>query len=931
MSFLDFAAGFAGGFADELERQGDIQREEDQEIIREQLAAARAQAQTYSERRRAHEQMLQHSHQLHRLTGVADPGAFFELQQLGFTPANIVGMVQENPNVFQQMGVTTRTQTPSVPPAEEPMPVPFEQGAAVREGAATGTGSGLYVSPGTRAQYTPSPEFLNISMDFNASPRGNARGTEVIIPDNAGPEVRAAAERFNTLVAEFAHSNGIADYPIRGIRTTSENGRGIRNTVHAEPFFNTDLDMQRAIEANPAAFAQIYGQAFGGLSNARLIAPHGVGRDRGATSSIFGDETSFGELMALSLRPEGGSSPVVARGSFNPVDMQMADSGLAPAPAPARAPAPMASPAPQPARSPAFEVPEGLQNFRSGVQRAFGMDPESRQARIDDRVARGLAITSQAQAAAGGGSGGGGGGFASPPTNFSLNLNRPADLSGFPSIAAADNVSRLDGIVADAEARGFLNRPGADQWLASVEARRATLNSRTASSYLNGVTNADTALAARNRALADIENGVIPPESADAVMSAIDRTISDFENYNWSPPETESEARTRLRVAQATGDTVELERLIPYIDALAPPNVSVTNVIVRPTDGGVGTTMPAIQEFNTETGQIEYRALDGRPLEAEGNLVIPIDEDIRRAAAAVQGDNQISVMYRNGTQAIADLSRYVVPMYELAQLMESTPEVTTYASQLSVGIDSFFRDARSMIGLLEQVSRERDLTPQEAEAALRQNNLIREGETLESIASSFEQSARSGVIENMADARRAYEAYVLLGTFRTGGIEGQEGRAVSNRLFEELQNFMRNARNVDQLRDRVRIQIDGMAREVGQTQQSILNHPQVRGFIREFGYNPVEFGTLEGVLQSDPRLAEATEYFLNAPVRGSGTQPTGQTDGAGSADSPTRTSTPPRLITEEDAARNPLFAPYVGRTVVAVPTEGGRFRLEIVD
>ena len=157
-------------------------------------------------------------------------------------------------------------------------------------------GFGLF--SGTREQYTPEEGKLNISMDFNAAARGTARGTEVIVPDNASPEVRAAAERYNQMVANFARRHGIEDYPVRGVKTRSENQRGVPFTVHTEPFFNTDLDMQRAILANPEEFASIYTTAFGGLPEARIIAPHGVGKDRGATSEIFGDETSFGEYLA---------------------------------------------------------------------------------------------------------------------------------------------------------------------------------------------------------------------------------------------------------------------------------------------------------------------------------------------------------------------------------------------------------------------------------------------------------------------------------------------------------------------------------------------------------------------------------------------------------------------------------------------------------
>jgi hypothetical protein len=179
----------------------------------------------------------------------------------------------------------------STPPPSTPMSF----------GGISPSDSGLFITPETRAQHPPSANALNISMDFNASPHGNARGTEVIIPDGSGPEVYGAARMFNEEVANFARRHGISDYPIRGIRTRSQNGRGVRHTIHTEPFFNTDLEIQRIIQQNPLEFAEIYTRAFGGLDNARLIAPHGVGADRGATSQIFGSETEFGQLMARTL------------------------------------------------------------------------------------------------------------------------------------------------------------------------------------------------------------------------------------------------------------------------------------------------------------------------------------------------------------------------------------------------------------------------------------------------------------------------------------------------------------------------------------------------------------------------------------------------------------------------------------------------------
>lgn len=162
------------------------------------------------------------------------------------------------------------------------------------------------ISTDTRAVNRPSSGITNISLDFNAAPKGDGRGTEVIIPDDASPEIRQAAEEYNNRIVAFARANGIPDYPNRGVKTRSQNGRGVSHTVHTEPFFNNDIEFQNIVKNNMDEFAAITGSTFGQLESARIIPPHGVGRDRGAASSVFGNETAFGKQVVASLM--GGAS-----------------------------------------------------------------------------------------------------------------------------------------------------------------------------------------------------------------------------------------------------------------------------------------------------------------------------------------------------------------------------------------------------------------------------------------------------------------------------------------------------------------------------------------------------------------------------------------------------------------------------------------------
>lgn len=159
--------------------------------------------------------------------------------------------------------------------------------------------TGLTITKATRNEVRPTKEKLNISLDFNSSE--GARGTEVIIPDDASAEVRAAGDRFNEMVVAFADKYGYMNYKNRGVKTRSQNKRGASNTIHVEPFFTQDAQMQALIKKHPEEFAKLYQDAFGNLS-ATMVAPHGVPNSKGvvskgAMSNVFGSELDYGNMI----------------------------------------------------------------------------------------------------------------------------------------------------------------------------------------------------------------------------------------------------------------------------------------------------------------------------------------------------------------------------------------------------------------------------------------------------------------------------------------------------------------------------------------------------------------------------------------------------------------------------------------------------------
>ena len=197
----------------------------------------------------------------------------------------------------EELETSKAEEAPSIDTTEAAAPISdVEWGSEAKLG-------NLTLNMGTRADYKPTADKMNISLDFNSFK--GAKGTEVIIPDSASDEVRAAAENFNNLVVEFAAKHGYSNYKNRGVKTRSQNKRGVRNTIHVEPFFTQDAKMEQIISENMDEFAGLYKDAFSGLS-ARMVAPHGVTnkkgvQDRGAVSKTFGDELSFGESILKRL------------------------------------------------------------------------------------------------------------------------------------------------------------------------------------------------------------------------------------------------------------------------------------------------------------------------------------------------------------------------------------------------------------------------------------------------------------------------------------------------------------------------------------------------------------------------------------------------------------------------------------------------------
>jgi len=126
-----------------------------------------------------------------------------------------------------------------------------------------------------------------VSLDFNAAPSKNAKGVEIIIPNDASAIERAAAMDYVNKTQQYFAERGV-EVPVRGVRTAKENGRGTPGRFHTEPFFVGHAEARKVMESDPDGYAQVLANTLGRIPNVTFIPPHKT-NDPGAASGSFNE------------------------------------------------------------------------------------------------------------------------------------------------------------------------------------------------------------------------------------------------------------------------------------------------------------------------------------------------------------------------------------------------------------------------------------------------------------------------------------------------------------------------------------------------------------------------------------------------------------------------------------------------------------------
>lgn len=146
-----------------------------------------------------------------------------------------------------------------------------------------------------------------VSLDFNDTASGKAaRGVTIVIPANASPTERQAAQDYVDQTVDWFASHGL-QVPNLGVKTTT--GKGTRvSRFHTEPFFVGDSEAVDIMRRHPEQYARILAGTLGRIEGVTFIAPHktndpGASRP-GINERDFARQYLLPELWDLTKQPQ---------------------------------------------------------------------------------------------------------------------------------------------------------------------------------------------------------------------------------------------------------------------------------------------------------------------------------------------------------------------------------------------------------------------------------------------------------------------------------------------------------------------------------------------------------------------------------------------------------------------------------------------------
>jgi len=506
-----------------------------------------------------------------------------------------------------------------------------------------------------------------------------------------------------------------------------------------------------------------------------------------------------------------------------------------------------------------------------------------------------------------------------PESEYNVSIQSgSADISNLPNMTMIQDIGKWEGAEAQLNAIGVENVP--ESYLENFYARGNALmqqaTSDAASEYFDGITNAASASAAIAKARAD---GASP-----SVIASLESTLEEIRQQGFEPPEDGNELSNRIRSAMAQGDDAELEALTPYISSYN-SGADPINVRVLPKDGSVGDTAIALPVVN-EDGSMQYQTLDGNTLSNPDVIVRPLSpeavDDRKEVQTALKKDIREYNTARRDLLTFADLS------YQLGQAFEANPAVGTTVAQIAGSITAGTREGVSAFNLLKDVvNDEGSITEEDANRILTREGYLKDGETLESVSNRLSiDDILAEEVQDLGEARRAFESKVVIALFRAGGLEGQTGRSLAGPTLDRMETFLSSAKTGEQFQRNFGDYLETNYRDLERRERDLMRNPIVQNYETTYGVNPISMTQLGEVIDNDDTYSRAFNYFFSPYEdrnRGTGeTQTSSAPANTQSQEPSANANTAPQqgaLVTDSMVQSNPRLSRFIGKRVVANP------------
>ncbi len=296
---------------------------------------------------------------------------------------------------------------------------------------------------------------------------------------------------------------------------------------------------------------------------------------------------------------------------------------------------------------------------------------------------------------------------------------------------------------------------------------------------------------------------------------------------------------------QAAKDRIDQILNIQVANALARNSGDQVQFIKVNEDGSFERTSGYIRPGSSDNPEDpSYVDSTGQPI-GDGYRVIT-EQELNRAQGVITG---LTTEIRNYNTNKRGALRAVRLAGDLVTIVQDEPRVLTTTANIAASGTSFFRElntaidiAGNIMGSGEQVSLA------DFERGLRDgdNPLLRPGETLQSLANTSPQEILSlgSETERIARQTRIFNAKILLMAFRSGGLEGQSGQAMSNKDFERLSIMINASSDADTFSAALVSYVNDSVQSVRDEWGDLNNHPAITAFTNaRNGFNPLGDGT----------------------------------------------------------------------------------------